>query len=86
MAMPDYTCATVESTLAADVKADPAGIHSRPALEIAAVATRITGMPANRVMVVFESSPAHYAVEAGRILPAPGEEAAWLAAGSVSQP
>jgi phenylpyruvate tautomerase PptA (4-oxalocrotonate tautomerase family) len=52
------------------------------ALEIASAATRVTGIPAERVMVVFESSPAHYAVEAGRVLPRPGEEAAWVAAGT----
>jgi phenylpyruvate tautomerase PptA (4-oxalocrotonate tautomerase family) len=53
---------------------------TRLATEIAAAATRITGIPADRVLVVFQSSPAHYAVEGGRVLPAPGEEAAWLAA------
>lgn len=53
---------------------------TRLATEIAAAATRITGIPAQRVLVVFESSPAHYAVEGGRVLPEPGEEAAWLAA------
>ena len=55
---------------------------TRLATEIAAAATRLTGVPAQRVLVVFESSPAHYAVEGGRVLPEPGEEAAWLAAGS----
>ena len=55
---------------------------TRLAVEIAEAATRITGIPAERVLVVFESSPAHYAVEGGRVLPEPGEEAAWLAAGS----
>lgn len=53
---------------------------TRLATEIAAAAARITGVPADRVMVVFQSSPAHYAVEGGRVLPEPGEEAAWLAA------
>jgi phenylpyruvate tautomerase PptA (4-oxalocrotonate tautomerase family) len=53
---------------------------TRLATEIADAATRITGIPADRVLVVFESSPAHYAVEGGRVLPEPGEEAAWLAA------
>ncbi len=55
---------------------------TRLATEIADAATRITGIAAERVLVVFESSPAHYAVEGGRVLPAPGEEAAWLAAGT----
>ncbi len=54
---------------------------TRLAEEIAAAATRIAGVPPERVLVVFTSSPAHYAVEGGRVLPAPGEETAWLAAG-----
>ena len=57
----------------------PEADTTRLALEIAAAATRVTGIPAERVMVLFESSPAHYAVEAGRVLPQPGEEAAWIA-------
>ncbi len=59
---------------------------TRLATQIAAATTRITGVPADRVMVVFVSSPAHYAVEGGRVLPAPGEEAAWLAAGAQQDP
>jgi hypothetical protein len=34
--------------------------------EIAAAVTRIAGVPAERVLVVFESSPARFAVEGGR--------------------
>lgn len=60
----------------------PENETTRLATEIAAAATRITGIPANRVLVVFQSSPAHYAVEGGRVLPEPGEEAAWVAAGN----
>jgi phenylpyruvate tautomerase PptA (4-oxalocrotonate tautomerase family) len=52
---------------------------TRLATEIAAAVTRIAGVPAERVMVVFISSPAHYAVEGGRVLPEPGEEQAWIA-------
>lgn len=58
----------------------PEAETTRLTTEVAAAATRVTGVPANRVLVVFSSSPAHYAVEGGRVLPAPGEEAAWLAA------
>ena len=58
----------------------PEADTTRLATEIAAAATRITGIPPNRVLVVFQSSPAHYAVEGGRVLPEPGEEQAWLAA------
>lgn len=60
----------------------PESETTRLATEIAAAATRVTGIPADHVMVVFQSSPAHYAVEGGRVLPEPGEEAAWIAAGN----
>lgn len=52
---------------------------TRLALAIADAASRVAGLPPERVTVVFQSSPAHYAVEGGRVLPAPGEEAAWVA-------
>ena len=52
---------------------------TRLATEIAAAVTRIAGVPAERVLVVFESSPASFAVEGGRVLPEPGQEAAWIA-------
>jgi phenylpyruvate tautomerase PptA (4-oxalocrotonate tautomerase family) len=52
---------------------------TRLATEIAAAVTRIAGVPADLVMVVFTSSPAHYAVEGGRVLPEPGHEQAWIA-------
>lgn len=51
---------------------------SKLALAIAAAASRVSGLPPERVTVVFQSSPAHYAVEGGRVLPTPGEEAAWI--------
>ena len=31
------------------------------------------------VLVVFQSSPASFAVEGGRVLPEPGQEQAWIA-------
>jgi phenylpyruvate tautomerase PptA (4-oxalocrotonate tautomerase family) len=52
---------------------------TRLATEIATAVTRVTGVPAERVMVVFLSSPARYAVERGRVLPEPGQEQAWIA-------
>ncbi|KAA0077461.1 tautomerase [Mycolicibacterium sp. P9-64] len=58
----------------------PEADTTRLATEIAAAATRVTGIAADRVLVVFQSSPAHYAVEGGRVLPEPGEEQAWIAA------
>jgi phenylpyruvate tautomerase PptA (4-oxalocrotonate tautomerase family) len=51
---------------------------TRLATEISAAVTRVAGVPADRVMVVFTSSPAHYAVEGGRVLPEPGQEQAWI--------
>jgi len=38
----------------------------------------VTGISSDRVLVVIQNSPAHFAVEGGRVLPAPGEEEAWL--------
>lgn len=52
---------------------------SRLATEIAAAVTQLAGIPSERVLVVFETSPASFAVEGGRVLPEPGEEAAWFA-------
>ena len=52
---------------------------TRLATEIASAVTRVTGVPAERVLVVYQSSPASFAVEGGRVLPEPGEEAAWIA-------
>jgi phenylpyruvate tautomerase PptA (4-oxalocrotonate tautomerase family) len=52
---------------------------TRLATEIATAVTRITGVPTEQVLVVFESSPASFAVEGGRVLPEPGEEQAWIA-------
>jgi phenylpyruvate tautomerase PptA (4-oxalocrotonate tautomerase family) len=53
---------------------------SRLVAEIADAATRVTGLPADRVLVVIQNSPARFAIEGGRVLPEPGEEQAWLAA------
>ena len=52
---------------------------TRLATEIATAVTRIADIAVDRVLVVFESSPASFAVEGGRVLPEPGEEAAWIA-------
>lgn len=57
----------------------PPGETTRLATEIAAAATRICGIDAKRVLVVIQSSPARFAVEGGRVLPEPGDEAAWTA-------
>ena len=48
---------------------------TRLATEIATAVTRITAIPAERVLVVIQSSPARFAVEGGRVLPEPGHEA-----------
>jgi hypothetical protein len=52
---------------------------TRLATDIAAAVTRITGIAAERVLVVIERSPARFAVEGGRVLPEPGHEQAWIA-------
>ena len=52
---------------------------TRLATEIATAVTRIADIAVDRVLVVFASSPASFAVEGGRVLPEPGEEAAWIA-------
>jgi phenylpyruvate tautomerase PptA (4-oxalocrotonate tautomerase family) len=52
---------------------------TRLALEIARTSSRVTGLPEEQVLVVIQSSPARFAVEGGRVLPEPGQEAAWLA-------
>jgi phenylpyruvate tautomerase PptA (4-oxalocrotonate tautomerase family) len=57
----------------------PKAETTRLATEIASCVTRITDIPAERVLVVFESSPASFAIEGGRVLPEPGQEKAWLA-------
>lgn len=56
----------------------PEAQSSQLVAEIAAAATRVTGIPAKRVLVVLQNSPAHLAIEGGRVLPAPGEEEEWL--------
>jgi phenylpyruvate tautomerase PptA (4-oxalocrotonate tautomerase family) len=58
----------------------PADETTRLATEIAAAVTRITGVAAEQVTVVIQPGPARFAVEAGRVLPEPGHEAAWVAA------
>jgi phenylpyruvate tautomerase PptA (4-oxalocrotonate tautomerase family) len=52
---------------------------TRLATEIATAVSRICDMDAKRVLVVIQSSPAHSAVEGGRVLPEPGHEQTWLA-------
>lgn len=56
----------------------PEAQSSQLVAEVAAAASRVTGIPAKRVLVVIQNSPAHLAVEGGPVLPAPGEEEAWL--------
>jgi phenylpyruvate tautomerase PptA (4-oxalocrotonate tautomerase family) len=57
----------------------PKAETTRLVTEIASAVTRITGIAAERVLAVFESSPASFAVEGGRVLPEPGQEQAWIA-------
>src|ERR1700676_1259918 len=51
---------------------------TRLATELALAITRLAGVPPERVLVVFQSSPASFAVEGGRVLPEPGREQAWI--------
>jgi phenylpyruvate tautomerase PptA (4-oxalocrotonate tautomerase family) len=46
--------------------------------QVAAAATQVTGIPAERVLVVIGNSPARFAIEGGRVLPEPGHELEWL--------
>ena len=57
----------------------PEAQTTRLVTELAAAITRISGFPAERVLVVIESSPARFAIEGGRVLPDPGDEPAWIA-------
>jgi phenylpyruvate tautomerase PptA (4-oxalocrotonate tautomerase family) len=49
------------------------------ATELTGAITRITGIGAERVLVVMQNSSAHFAVDGGRVLPESGEEQAWSA-------
>lgn len=73
--MPLYTCTIAEAKLNRDVK-------GQLVAEIADAATRVTGIPAERVLVVIQHGPARFAIEGGRVLPEPGQEQAWLAEGA----
>jgi len=53
----------------------PKAETARLATEVADAVTGITGVSAEHVLVVFQSSPASFAVEGGRVLPEPGERA-----------
>ncbi|TYQ14405.1 UNVERIFIED_ORG: phenylpyruvate tautomerase PptA (4-oxalocrotonate tautomerase family) [Gordonia westfalica J30] len=59
----------------------PEAQSSQLVAEVASAASRVTGIPAKRVLVVIQNSPAHLAIEGGRALPDPGEEEAWLREG-----
>jgi hypothetical protein len=52
---------------------------TRLATEIAAAVTRITGIPVEQVLVVFKAAQQVSPSKAGRVLPEPGEEEAWIA-------
>ncbi|MDX3236965.1 tautomerase family protein [Streptomyces sp. ME03-5709C] len=55
----------------------PQEATTRLALELSAAASRVTGMPEHRILVVIADSPARSAVEAGHVLPEPGHEREW---------
>ena len=62
----------------------PADKTTQLVLDIARASSRVTGLPAENILVVIQSSPARFAVEGGRVLPEPGQEAAWLARNTAS--
>jgi phenylpyruvate tautomerase PptA (4-oxalocrotonate tautomerase family) len=74
--LPVYTCTTTAGKIDHDTKRELAAeitrIHAR-------ASSRITRLPEENVLVVIQSSPARFAVEGGRVLPEPGQEATWLA-------
>jgi phenylpyruvate tautomerase PptA (4-oxalocrotonate tautomerase family) len=57
----------------------PAQETTQLATEVASAITRITGVEAERVLVVIQNSPAYGAVEGGYVLPEPGQETDWIA-------
>ena len=57
----------------------PEAETTRLALEISGAASRVVGISEKSILVVIQSSPASAAVEGGRVLPEPGQEAAWIA-------
>jgi phenylpyruvate tautomerase PptA (4-oxalocrotonate tautomerase family) len=51
---------------------------SELALAISQISTKITGVPEAHTLVIIDDTEARFAVERGRILPDPGQEAEWL--------
>ena len=51
---------------------------TRLALELASAAARISGLDKRHVVVMIQDVPARSWVEAGMVLPEPGQEAQWL--------
>ncbi|MFF2146101.1 tautomerase family protein [Kitasatospora sp. NPDC058190] len=53
-------------------------------VRIAESVAEVTDRPVARVAVIVRDVPSRYIFEGGRIMPEPGQEAAWLAAASAS--
>jgi phenylpyruvate tautomerase PptA (4-oxalocrotonate tautomerase family) len=51
----------------------------RLAADISSSSSRIAGIPEERILVNIADRPARFAVEGGRVMPAPGAEDDWLA-------
>jgi phenylpyruvate tautomerase PptA (4-oxalocrotonate tautomerase family) len=49
-------------------------------VRIAAAVAEVTDRPVARVAVIVRDVPSRHILEDGRIMPEPGQEAAWLAA------
>ncbi|MGF1599086.1 MAG: tautomerase family protein [Acidimicrobiales bacterium] len=46
-----------------------------------ATVSEVSGVAADRITMRTSGTPAHWIFEGGRVMPEPGQEAAWLAAG-----
>ncbi|MFH9350850.1 tautomerase family protein [Kitasatospora sp. NPDC017646] len=55
-------------------------------VRIAESVAEVTGRPVARVAVIVRDVPSRYIFEGGRIMPEPGQEAAWLAAAPARVP
>lgn len=54
---------------------------SQIATQVKAAFAQLAGVPAEQTIVQLNDVPASWLMEGGRIMPEPGEEDAWLAAG-----
>ena len=58
----------------------PLELKARMLADLSAAWGKVSGQAPHDIFVALEDVPASHVIEAGRILPEPGEEEAWLAA------